>query len=217
MSLFSISNDVGFQNQFLDSVSDNFIHHNSHFHTSSIQSISVDQDTFDIFITEKEIHKRMRELAKEIERDYQGKQPIFIGLLNGAFIFMADLIRHIHSVEVEVDFYKLSSYGDAKISSGNVHLLKSVDATLKGREVIVVEDVVDSGLSITYIRNEIMTHEPKSLKFCALLYKRDVAKIDFKIDYVGFEIPKEFVIGYGLDIKQIKRNLPHIYKLRDSE
>ncbi|MCS6990045.1 MAG: hypoxanthine phosphoribosyltransferase [Chloroherpetonaceae bacterium] len=177
------------------------------------QPVFVDNEKFVVAITESEIQRRVQELGRDIERDYAGKTPILIGLLNGAFIFIADLCRAIAAIDVEVDFYKLSSYGDAKISSGDVKLLKGIDADIKGRHVIVVDDVVDSGLSMKFIRDALLQREPASLKFCALLFKEGVSELDFKIDYVGFAIPKHFVIGYGLDYKQKKRNLKCVYRL----
>ncbi|ACF13926.1 hypoxanthine phosphoribosyltransferase [Chloroherpeton thalassium ATCC 35110] len=178
--------------------------------------IWIGDEPFQLLFSESEIQSRVRQMALEIEKDYAGKSPIFVGVLNGAFIFMGDLIRQIQGVDLEIDFYKLSSYGKEKASAGQVQLLKSVDTKLAGRDVIVVEDIVDSGLSVSYIREAILAHSPKSLRFCALLFKESVADLDFIIDYVGFRIPKQFVIGYGLDYKQLKRNLPAIYQLVDS-
>lgn len=177
------------------------------------QTVFIDSEKFVVAISESELQARVQELGKQIERDYAGKTPILIGLLNGAFIFLADLCRAIASIDVEIDFYKLSSYGDAKISSGEVKLLKGIDANLKGRDVIVVDDVVDSGLSMNFIRETLLRQEPASLKFCALLFKEGVSELGFEIDYVGFAIPKHFVIGYGLDYKQKKRNLKCVYRL----
>jgi hypoxanthine phosphoribosyltransferase len=181
--------------------------------TSSDCPVFIGDQKFDLFISEAEIQNRVRELGKQIEQDYAGKKPIMIGILNGAFIFTADLFRVIQTIDIEIDFYKLSSYGDDKISSGKVHLRKPIDADLTDRDVIIVEDIVDSGLSMTYIRKAVLELHPASLRFCALLYKEDVAKLDFEVEYIGFKIPKQFVIGYGLDYQQIKRNLPCIYKL----
>ncbi|PIO48526.1 MAG: hypoxanthine phosphoribosyltransferase [[Chlorobium] sp. 445] len=177
--------------------------------------ITIGSDTFELYLSESVIAERVEQLGKQIEQDYAGKSPIFIGVLNGAFIFMADLVRAVQTIDLEVDFYKLSSYGNRKISSGNVKELKSVDASLAGRDVIVVEDIVDSGISLTYIRNEILKLQPSSLRLCALFFKEEMAQLDFKVDYIGFTIPKQFVIGYGLDLAQKKRNLRAVYKLRE--
>jgi hypoxanthine phosphoribosyltransferase len=174
--------------------------------------IIVNGDVFEPFITEEQIQIRVKELAKQIDKDYKGKVPIFIGILNGSFIFFADLVREI-TVDCEVDFFKLSSYGDAKISSGQVRMLKELNCQVTGRDIIVVEDIVDSGLSIDFIKQIISREHPTSLRFVSLLFKKKVAKIDFPIDYVGFEIPPDFVIGYGLDYAQKVRNLRSIYKL----
>jgi hypoxanthine phosphoribosyltransferase len=174
--------------------------------------IVVNSDRFTLFISEDLIQRRVKELAVQINKDYAGKVPIFIGVLNGSFIFFSDLIREI-TIDCEVDFFKLSSYGDAKISSGEVRLLKDLNCQVNGRDIVVVEDIVDSGLSIAFIKKLIMRENPKSLKVVTLLFKREVAKLDFPIDYVGFEIPPDFVIGYGLDYAQKVRNLRSIYRL----
>ena len=175
-------------------------------------TVTINKERFRLFITEDQIQKRVAELAAEIERDYTGRTPIFIGVLNGAFIFFSDLIRQIH-LECEIDFFKLSSYGDAKISSGNVKLLKDLNCQVKGREIIVVEDIIDSGLSIDYIKKLVMKQNPLSFAVATLLYKSDCVKIDFKVNYIGFPIPNHFVIGYGLDYSQKARNLRSIYIL----
>ncbi len=174
--------------------------------------LQIGNDKFKIFLTEDQIQKRIKQLARQINKDYQGCIPIFIGVLNGSFIFMSDLIRNI-TLDCEVDFLKLSSYGDAKISSGHVILLKDLNATIVNRDIIVVEDIVDSGLSIDFIKRLICLHKPKTFKVVALLYKKDAIKINVKIDYIGFSIPNDFVIGYGLDYAQKERNLRAIYKL----
>jgi len=176
------------------------------------ERLTINGDTFEPFITEDEIRTRIQSLAGRINTDYKGKTPIFIGVLNGSFIFLADLIREI-TVDCEMDFFKLSSYGDAKISSGQVKLLKNLNCEVEGRDILVVEDIVDSGLSIAFIKNIIEKEHPKSLKFVSLLLKKGVPKLDFPIDYVGFEIPPDFVIGYGLDYAQKVRNLKSIYRL----
>jgi hypoxanthine phosphoribosyltransferase len=177
--------------------------------------IVVNGDVFEPFISEDQIRARIKEIAQLINKDYEGKVPIFIGILNGSFIFFADLVREI-TVDCEVDFFKLSSYGDAKISSGQVRMLKELNCQVTGRDIIVVEDIVDSGLSIDFIKKVISRENPSSLKIVSLLFKKKVAKIDFPIDYVGFEIPPDFVIGYGLDYAQKVRNLRGIYKLAPS-
>ncbi len=178
------------------------------------KSIFVNGDKFIPFITEEQIQKRIAELAEEISSDYKDTIPIFIGVLNGSFIFMADLLKKI-SIESEVDFFKLSSYGDSKISSGQVKLVKDLSCDPNGRDIIIVEDIVDSGLSIKYIEELFQSYQPKSMKVVSLLLKPESLKYNVKIDYIGFKIPSQFVIGYGLDYQQKFRNLPSIYILSE--
>jgi len=176
-------------------------------------TIVVKNEPFDLYIAEDRIQARIKELAAQINRDFQGKVPIFIGVLNGSFIFFADLIREI-TVDCEIDFIKLSSYGDAKISSGQVRMVKELNCQVAGRDIIMVEDIVDTGLSVEYLRKHILQEKPASLRFVTLLLKKDVARVQQPIDYVGFEIPPEFVIGYGLDYGQKLRNLKAVYRQR---
>jgi hypoxanthine phosphoribosyltransferase len=184
--------------------------------TTAMQTtVTINGDRFELYLREEQILRRVHELAGEINRDYAGHTPIFIGILNGSFIFFSDLIREI-TVDCEVDFLKLSSYGDAKISSGRVTLLKDLNCQVEGRDIVIVEDIVDSGLSIEFIKKLVLRENPKSFKVVTLLLKRDVAKLSVPIDYVGFEIPSEFVIGYGLDYAQKVRNLRSIYRLASS-
>jgi hypoxanthine phosphoribosyltransferase len=173
------------------------------------------KEDFSLYISEQDIKKRIAEMAADLNRDFRDRTPIFIGILNGAFIFMSDLIREI-TIDCEIDFLKLSSYGDAKISSGNVTLLKDLNCDVRDRDIVIVEDIVDSGLSIAYIRELIIRQNPRSFSIVTLLYKKSAAKIDFPLEYVGFEIPTKFVIGYGLDYAQQWRNLKSIYVLDSS-
>lgn len=166
------------------------------------------------YISKKEIEKRIKKIAKKINKDYKGKKPIFIGILNGSFMFLSDLIREI-KVDCEIDFLKLSSYGDEKISSGNVKMLKELNCEIENRDIIVVEDIVDSGLSVNFIKKIIEAKNPSSLKFASLLFKKEMSKLDFEIDYVGFRIDNKFVVGYGLDYAQKYRNLNAIYMLQN--
>jgi hypoxanthine phosphoribosyltransferase len=174
--------------------------------------ITVNNERFVLYLGESAIQKRVKELGAKISREYVGKVPIFIGILNGSFVFMSDLIRHI-TIDCEVDFMKLSSYGDAKISSGNVMMLKDLNCEVSGRDIIIVEDIVDSGLSIDFILKIMKLHHPRSCKVVSLLYKKDAIKIDVPVHYKGFSIPNYFVIGYGLDYAQKVRNLRAIYRL----
>ncbi len=171
---------------------------------------AVHDGAFRELVSKEALDKRIKELGQQITSDYRGKDPIMIGTLNGCFVFIADLVRAIE-LDLEIDFLKISSYGDAQVTSGKVTMLKDIQADITGRHVLVVEDIVDTGLSINFLDDLLSAHNPASLKFVTLLLKPDKAKTERKIDYVGFEIPDEFVIGYGLDHKQILRNLPAVY------
>ncbi len=162
-----------------------------------------------LLISEKEIEVKVKQLAEEISSDYTGKTPILIGVLNGSFIFMADLVREL-SVDCEVDFIKLHSYTGTR-SGGTVHLLKDISADITGRDVIIVEDIVDTGLTMQFFKERLEGAHPSSLSIATLLFKKEVAQLNFDIDYIGFEIPSDYVVGYGLDYNQKKRNLKGIY------
>ncbi len=170
---------------------------------------------FKLLFSEEQIQKRTEELAKQISDEYKNTVPVFIGVLNGSFLFMSDLIRYI-SIDCEIDFFKLSSYGDAKISSGRVKMLKELNCDVNGRDIIIVEDIVDTGLSVKYIEKLFKQHKPGSMKVVSLLVKQDSLKYDLKIDYIGFNIPSKFVVGYGLDYAQKYRNLRSIYVLNEN-
>lgn len=176
--------------------------------------IWVGSEKFSILLPEDKILTRIKELAEQISEDYVGKLPIFIGVLNGSFLFMADLVKDL-KIHCEIDFLKLSSYGDEKISSGEVKLIKELNADINERHIIIIEDIVDSGLSINYIQELMKNHSPASVKVASLLVKPKSLKYDVKIDYIGFNIPNEFVIGYGLDYAQKFRNLKSIYALSE--
>lgn len=176
--------------------------------------IIIGDEKFLLYLSEEMIQKRIGELGAQISKDYKGNFPIFIGVLNGSFLFMSDLIKNI-TLACEVDFFKLSSYGDAKISSGKVKLIKELNADIRDRNVVIVEDIVDTGLSIKFIEELILSHSPASLKVVSLLLKPESLKHNVKIDYIGFEIPNKFVIGYGLDYAQKYRNLRSIYALSE--
>jgi hypoxanthine phosphoribosyltransferase len=186
----------------------------SEINNGSQKKLIVGSEIFVPYISEETIQNRIKELAEEISKVFKNKIPIFIGVLNGAFIFMSDLIKKI-SIDCEIDFFKLSSYGDSKISSGNVRLLKELNCDVNGRDIIIVEDIVDSGLSIKYIEEIFSKSKPSSMRVCSLLMKPDSLKYDVKIDYIGFKIPSKFVLGYGLDYAQKYRNLKEIYILSE--
>ena len=178
-------------------------------------SVIVGDDRFKLLFSEQQIQIRTEELAKQISDEYKHTIPVFIGVLNGSFLFMSDLIRYV-TIDCEIDFFKLSSYGDEKISSGRVKLLKELNCDVNGRDIIIVEDIVDTGLSVKYIEKLFKKHKPKSMKVVSLLVKQDSLKYDLKIDYIGFNIPSKFVIGYGLDYAQKYRNLRSIYVLNET-
>ncbi|MBN2572899.1 MAG: hypoxanthine phosphoribosyltransferase [Ignavibacteriales bacterium] len=175
--------------------------------------IKVGNEEFEILLHENEIQKRVKELAQKITENYHGKLPIIIGILNGSFIFMSDLVKNL-SIQCEIDFFKLSSYGDEKISSGKVTMLKELNADINDRNILLVEDIVDTGLSISYIKNILESSNPASVKIATLLLKPESLKHNLDIEYIGFEIPNRFVIGYGLDYAQKYRNLRSIYALK---
>jgi len=163
-----------------------------------------------ILLSEQQIGNRIKELGQQITNDYENKAPLLIGVLKGAFIYMADLARAI-SLPIEFDFMAVSSYGNATKTSGVVRIVKDLDIDLSGRDVIVVEDIIDSGLTLNYLRKNLESRGPTSLEVCALLVRsgRQVGELGLK--YVGFEIPPDFVIGYGLDVAEKYRNLPDLW------
>lgn len=177
----------------------------------SPDTIEYKDELFVPYLTQTQIQNRIEELGTELTNDYQGKSPIFIGVLNGAFIFLSDLMRYIPMI-CEIDFLKLSSYGDEKVSSGKVTELKDIDANINDRHIVLVEDIVDTGLSINYLVDKLQPHDPASISVSTLLHKKEATKYEVPLDYVGFEIANEFVIGYGLDYAQKGRNLAQIYK-----
>ena len=168
----------------------------------------------EILITKEEIKKEVARLAQEISRDYRGKRPLLLGILKGSFIFMADLIRLL-DIPVELDFVNLSSYGSARVTSGEIKVVQGLRCPVKGRDVLVIEDIVDTGLTVGYFLNYLKKRKPSSLKLCALFDKPSRRKISVPIDYRGFTIPNRFVVGYGLDYNQRFRHLPDLYVVED--
>ena len=162
-----------------------------------------------VVVTADELQARIEALGKEIAADYAGRAPLLVGVLKGAFMFMADLARAI-DLPVEFDFMAVSSYGSATKTSGVVRIVKDLDLDLTGRHVLLVEDIVDSGLTLSYVRKNLQARNPASLEVCALLVREGLQKHDPELRYVGFRIPPEFVIGYGLDVAERYRNLPDI-------
>ena len=173
-------------------------------------------ERFRLYLDRETIAARVAEIGAQISEDYAGNVPVLIGVLNGSFMFLADLLRAM-DIDCEVDFLKLSSYGASKISSGVVRELKKIDADIEGRDVIVVEDIVDTGLSMQFIVDRISEGKPASVRTVTLLHKYEATRVATSLDYVGFRIKNLFVIGYGLDYGQLARNLDQIYILDDEE
>ena len=163
----------------------------------------------EVLIDRETLANRVAELGAEISADYEGRDLLLIGVLKGAVFFMADLMRHL-TVPCEVDFMAISSYGDATDSSGIVRILKDLDINIERRHVLVVEDIIDSGLTLSYLIRNLESREPATLEVCALLTKPSRREIDVPVRYVGFEIPNKFVVGYGLDFAERYRNLPYV-------
>ncbi len=177
-------------------------------------SVSVlERDIERVLITEPEIHAMLRSLGQQISQDYEGRDLLLVGVLKGAFMLMADLSRYI-SLPVEMDFMAVASYGAATKTSGVVRILKDLDHDIEGRHVLLVEDIVDSGLTLNYLLKNLHGRRPASLEVCALLKKTGIQRVDIDVRYCGFEIPPEFVVGYGLDFAERYRNLPYIGTLR---
>jgi hypoxanthine phosphoribosyltransferase len=170
-------------------------------------------DVDEVMITDDQIREKTAELGRKLTEDYRGKNPLLICVLKGGLMFLADLMREI-DIPVEIDFMAVSSYGDATESSGVVRILMDLDRNIEGRHVLIVEDIIDTGRTLTYIIENLRTRDPASIKVCTLLNKPARRVLDIPIDYVGFEIPDRFVIGYGLDYGEIYRNLPFVGVLK---
>jgi hypoxanthine phosphoribosyltransferase len=169
----------------------------------------------EILVQADELQHRVEELGAQISEDYRGRDLLLIGVLKGAVFFLSDLMRHI-SIPCEVDFMAVASYGSATDSSGVVRILKDLDAVIAGRDVLIVEDIVDSGLTLSYLLRTLNARGPASLEVCALLTKPERRKVDLPTRYVGFEIPDRFAIGYGLDHAERYRNLPYVAALANT-
>jgi hypoxanthine phosphoribosyltransferase len=169
----------------------------------------------EILVQADDLQHRVRELGAEISRDYDGRNLVLVGVLKGAVFFLSDLMRHIE-IPCEVDFMAVASYGSATDSSGVVRILKDLDAAIEGRDVLIVEDIVDSGLTLQYLLRNLGARDPASLEVCALLTKPERRKVELPTRYVGFEIPNRFAIGYGLDHGERYRNLPFVAALHEA-
>jgi hypoxanthine phosphoribosyltransferase len=171
-----------------------------------------DEHIGEILVQADELQHRIKEMAAEVSRDYEGRDLLLIGVLKGAVFFLADLMREL-DIPCEVDFMAVSSYGSSTDSSGVVRILKDLDAPLEGRNVLIVEDIVDSGLTLQYLMRTLQARNPATIEVCALLTKPERRKVDTPARYVGFEIPDKFAIGYGLDYAERYRNLPYVATL----
>ena len=167
-------------------------------------------------LSQEEIENKVTELAKQIEKDYEGQDLLLVGILKGASVFVADLMRKIN-LNVNIDFMSVSSYGSGTVSSGTVKILKDLDVDIKDKNVLIVEDIIDSGITLRNLYDTLMTREPRSLKLCTLLNKPARKKVDVNVDYVGFVIEDKFIVGYGIDYDEKYRNLPYIAIVEDVE
>ncbi|MCJ8009311.1 hypoxanthine phosphoribosyltransferase [Lederbergia wuyishanensis] len=168
----------------------------------------------DVMISNVDIRKRVQELAEEIEKDFNHESVFLIVVLKGSFVFAADLIREMKG-DIKVDFISVSSYSNQTETTGKVRLLKDLDANITNQNVVVVEDIIDSGLTLHFLRDHLKMHKPKQIKICTLLDKPERRKIDLPVDYVGFVIPDEFIVGYGIDYAEKYRNLPYIATVKE--
>jgi hypoxanthine phosphoribosyltransferase len=168
----------------------------------------------ELLISSERIQDRIAELGAEIKRDYDGRNPLLLGVLKGACIFMSDLIRAV-DLRLGIEFMAISSYGSSTRTSGEVRIVKDLDVPIEGRDILIVEDIIDTGLTLTYLMSNLLSRGASSVKLAALLNKQDRRLRDVKIDYLGFDIPDAFVVGYGLDFAERYRNLPFIAVLKD--
>jgi hypoxanthine phosphoribosyltransferase len=179
-----------------------------------VSQTELERAVAEVLVDEESLRARVAELGEEISTDYAGREPLLVGVLKGAVFFMADLMRQL-TVPCEVDFMAISSYGAASDSSGVVRILKDLDTPIENRHVLVVEDIIDSGLTLSYLMRNLKARRPASLEVCALLTKPERREIDVPVRYVGFEIPNRFVVGYGLDFAERYRNLRYVGVLQE--
>jgi hypoxanthine phosphoribosyltransferase len=172
-----------------------------------------DDDIESVLLPEEQVRRKVEELAALISKDYAGREPLLVGVLKGAFFFMADLARAL-GIPHELDFMAVSSYGAATETSGVVRILKDLNSDIQGRDVLLVEDIIDSGLTLSYLLKNLRSRRPATLEVCALLSKPDQLKVDLEVKYKGFDIPGVFVVGYGLDYAERYRNLPFVGTLK---
>jgi len=174
-------------------------------------------EKLNLVLSKEKILQKIKELAEKIDKDFNNESLVFIGTLKGAFIFLSDLLRYIKNPNIQIDFVRVKSYEMSDTSSENVILTKDIEIPLEGKNVIIVEDIVDTGLTLKYLYEHIKKFNPKNLKICALIDKKERKKFNIPIDYVGFEIEKGFLVGYGLDFAEKYRHLPEIYEVIKDE
>jgi len=167
------------------------------------------KENLKVLLSTREIADKVQELARQVSQDYRGKNPLLVCVLKGAVVFLADLIRCLE-IPVEIDFMAVSSYGDSTQTSGVVRILKDLDTSVEGRDILLVEDIIDTGLTLSYLRENLLSRNPRSVKLIALLDKPERRQVDVEPDFCGFCIPDQFVVGYGLDYKQQYRHLPEV-------
>lgn len=167
-----------------------------------------------ILVTEEDIEKRVKELGKQIAEDYKGKDLILVGILKGAVIFMSDLARNIN-MQIGLDFMAVSSYGRSSTSTGEVRIIKDLDFSVENKDILIIEDIIDTGYTLAYLTDNLRKRGASSVKVCTLLDKPERRKVNVPVDYLGFAIPDEFVVGYGLDYAEIGRNLPYVAALKE--
>lgn len=172
------------------------------------------KDIKEVLLTKEEIAARVEEIGQQISKDYKDKELLLIGVLKGAFVFLGDLIRHI-DIPVQIDFMAVSSYGSSTESSGVVRILKDLEATIEGKDILIVEDIIDTGLTLNYLVGNLESRGAKSVSICTLLDKPERRKVNMELKYKGFDIPDEFIVGYGLDYAEKYRNLDQIYILKE--
>ena len=174
------------------------------------------EDTIErVLLSEEQLDKRIAEMAVQIDRDYEGKKPLMVAILKGSIMFFTDLIRKM-KINLEIDFMAISSYGNGVKSSGEVKMIKDLDRKVEGKDIIIVEDIIDSGYTMKYLKNMLEARKPNSIKICTLLDKPSRRETDVQVDYRGFEVENEFVVGYGLDYANNYRFLPDIWTLQET-
>ena len=173
----------------------------------------MEKDILKVLVTEEELKTRIAELGEELYKRYEGHRPLFLGVLKGSFVFMADLMRAV-TIPCSIDFLSVSSYGNGTASSGEVRILKDLDCSLEGKDLLIVEDILDSGMTLSFLLKTLSARNPASIRLCTFLDKPERRRVDIRPDYVGAEVPDKFIVGYGLDYAEKYRNLPYIGVLK---